>query len=355
MLFTYVYISHPLERIQGWLAHLVKEVWCKPRPHFYLRLLDPEFEQVVRETVKNAKSKDYLWKPIRRIHNLCRDQLSAAQRVELAKWIDNNNNIEALCVGSPGVSPVTYTDIAQINSQLANELHEFCTNLWTAVRKLQPVTDRLGTLGEHFDEFKKANRTGICPFCGISRMEGVFSETQEDYDHYLPKGKYAFNAVALKNLAPICDKCNKKYKLQQDPLYKEDGGRRKAFYGYATAGQSINFNITLKPANGKPIDSMNLCPENIELEITAPGKDEELAGWIEVFKIEKRYKDLCCGTDAGGRYWLEQVLGEMKLIGATPADALAAVERAASTQRWADANFLKLPFLEGCRTAGLIR
>jgi hypothetical protein len=186
-------------------------------------------------------------------------------------------------------------------------------------------------------------------------MEGIFGSTQEDYDHYLPKGKYAFNAVAMKNLAPICDKCNKKYKIQQDPLRKQDGVRRKAFYGYAAANSGINFSITLAPVNGALIDPGSLCPENIKLEITAPGREEELEGWKEVFKIEERYKSLCCEGDTGGSYWLEQVLGEMKLKGVTPADALAATQRAASVSRWADVNFLKLPFLEECRTAGLIR
>jgi 5-methylcytosine-specific restriction endonuclease McrA len=355
MLFSYVYVPHPLEKLQNWLEHLVKEVWCKPQKRCSLRMLEPEFRKVLLDIRKNARRQDYLWKPICSIHDLCRDQLSDEQRANLAKWFDDNNNIEALCSGSHGVSPITYEKIALINAQLARELKVFCTNLWSEVRTRKPVTDLIGTLRDHFKEFRKANHKGICPFCGIARIEGVFSSTQEDYDHYLPKGSYAFNSVALKNLAPICDKCNKKYKLQQDPLHKQDGNRRKAFYAYAVADVEMYFSITLAPANGGPIDPSNLCPDNIVLEITAPGREQELEGWKELFNIEQRYKDLCCEGDTGGSYWLELVLDEMKSKGITPTEAIAMMKRYASISRWADANFLRVPFLEGCQAAGLIR
>lgn len=172
------------------------------------------FRKLFARRLEGQKN-DYLWMPIRNIHNICRDQLSPAQRLDLAKWFDDNNDIEALCAGSPAVTPKTYKDIAIINAQLAVELEKFCTNLWCKVRKLGPVKDCIGTLGQHFIEFRKINQTATCPFCGLVRLEGIFSSTQEDYDHYLPKGIYAFNAVALKNLAPICDKCNKKFKLKK--------------------------------------------------------------------------------------------------------------------------------------------
>jgi hypothetical protein len=354
MLFSYIYVPHSLERLQAWMTHLVKEVWCKPQQRFSIGLLDPEFQKVVRESKRNAKSQDYLWKPIKTIYNICRDKLTPAQRADFAKWFDNNNDIEGLCSGRQGVSPVTYKMIAQIDPLLASKLEEFCTNLWSEVRKRKPVSDRLGTLADHFREFRKANRTAVCPFCGIARIEGIFSSIQEDYDHYLPKGTYAFNAVSMKNLAPICDKCNKKYKLQHDPLHRQ-GVRRKAFYVFSTEASGIELCITLVPTNGAPIKPQSLCPENIKLDISAPGREEELEGWKEIFKIENRYKDLCCEGDTGGSYWLEQVLGEMKYEGKTPAEALATIRRAATASKWADANFLKLPFLDGCQKAGFIR
>jgi len=356
MLFNYVYVTHRLEKLQNWLEHLVKNVWCDPKPHFYLRLLEPELQKIVRETVKNAKRRDYLWKPIREIHNICRDQLSPQDRLALIKWFDDNNDIESLCIGRAGINPTTYTDISKINAKLAKELETFCTNLWCKVRKLKPVQARIGTLSGHYKEFRNINKTATCPFCGLVRLEGTFSSTQEDYDHYLPKGTYAFNAVTLKNLAPICDKCNKKFKLKQDPLHtKSKKTRRKAFYAFSTLNSGINLTIAITPIKGASLDHQNLTPANIKINITSPGREEELTGWKELFKIESRYKDVCCAGDTGGSYWLEQVLGEMRLHGKTPADALYNIQRAAAESKWADTNFLKIPFLDGCRDAGLIR
>lgn len=354
MLFTYTYVPHPLERLNGWLEGVVKGVWCNPQPHCQKELIEPEFRQVVIEIDQNARTHDYLWAPICRIHDICRDQLTPAQRVDLAQWFDANNDIEGLCLRKPGIAPMTYKAIARINAQLAQELEEFCTKLWSEVRNRKAVTERLGTLSEHFKEWRKVNRTGTCAFCGLARIEGIFSSIQEDYDHYLPKGIYVFNSAALKNLVPTCDKCNKKYKLQQDPLHK-DGARRKAFYAYAAPGHIINVRITLSSVDGIPIDPENLCRENIRIELTAPGREEELEGWKEIYRIEERYAGVCCEGDTGGTYWLEQVLDEMIDPGKSQIEQLAKVIRAASASRWADANFLKIPFLEGCQRAGFIR
>jgi 5-methylcytosine-specific restriction endonuclease McrA len=355
MLYNYQYVPHKLEKLQQWLKHLVKDIWCTPKPRFTLTMLSPEFRQVEKEIFKASRKNDYLRGPIRKIHNLCRDKLSAKQRSDFSKWFDNNIKIESLCEGRADISPVTYEDIKALNTNLARELEAFCTNLWTEVRKLKPITDRLGTLEEHFKDFRKLNRTAICPYCGISRIEGEFSDIQEDYDHFLPKGTYPFNAVALRNLAPICDKCNKKYKLQKDPLHNQTGLRRKAFFSYAAVNSSIKFNLQLVPIGASPIDPQKLLPANIQINITSPGKAEEIEVWKEVFEIEQRYKDICCQKESGGNYWLEQVLGELKFKGNNPAQALATIKRAASASKWADVNFIKLPFLEACDAAGLIR
>jgi len=355
MLFTYIYVPHPLERLNVWLESVVKGVWCKPQPQCHLGLIDGEFREVVIEIQKNATSKDYLWGPICRIHDICRDQLSAAQREGLAKWFDDNNDIEGLCIGKRGISPITYATVAEMNLQLAQELREFCTNLWSEVRNRKPVTDRLGTLHEHFREWRLVNRKAICSFCGLARIEDAFSSIQEDYDHYLPKGVYAFNAVSLKNLVPICDKCNKKYKLQQDPLHK-NGARRKAFYPYAVPGHVINVKITFSAVDGARLDLLNLLYDNIEIELTAPGLEDEIRGWKEIYKIEERYKGVCCENESGAAYWLQQVLGEIPMsLGWSPMEALQRVIRVASASPWAETNFLKIPFLEGCQKAGFIR
>ncbi|NIE61264.1 MULTISPECIES: hypothetical protein [unclassified Burkholderia] len=354
MLFHYEYVSTRLEKIEEWLSHLVKEVWCKPTKSFYLRRLLPEFQQVVRETVKSSRGTDYLFGPIHSIHNICRDKLTEADRTKLASYFDQNIDILALCCNQKGSIPATYDDIKLLNPDLAKHLYEFCVNLWSEVRKRKAVTDRLGTLSEYFREFSDKNRKRICPFCGISRLDGVFSSIQEDFDHYLPKGKYPFNSISTRNLAPICDKCNKKYKLQQDPIHNEQGGRRKAFYSYSKKDPRIQLKIKLTSIDGQPIDARNLQPGNIQLHLTSTTHQTEIESWKEIFHIEARYKAICCEEETAGYYWLQQVLGEMREAGKSPEEALTAIKRAAIS-KWADLNFLKIPFLDACHDSGLVR
>lgn len=321
-------------------------------------MLTPELRQVVAEVAKASRKNDYLRGPIHEIHNLCRDKLSSDERATLLRGFYSNINIQAICAGCPGMSPVTYKSLATINADLALKLEEFCTNLWKHVRGLKPVTNVVGTLPEHFKQFRHINKTSICPYCGISRIEGVFSDVQEDYDHYLPKSVYPFNAVTMSNLAPICDKCNKKYKGQKDPLHDQQGKRRKAFFSYSSLPSQIKIRMSLIHGGGPTIDPLNLQPTEIAIVLEAPGRTEEVEGWKELFGIETRYKDICCegsAEGAGGRYWLELVLGEMKFEGFQPAQALAKVRRSAAVSKMAELNFLKVPFLDACDAAGFIR
>jgi hypothetical protein len=49
----------------------------------------------------------------------------------------------------------------------------------------------------------------------------------------------------------------------------------------------------------KTKDITKLLPNEIGLQITAPGRVEEVETWKEVFGIEERYKDKLCGKNGG--------------------------------------------------------
>lgn len=153
----------------------------------------------------------------------------------------------------------------------------------------------------------------------------------------------------------MCHECNSSYKLQKDPLRHIDPlhkaknrKRRKAFYSYATAAPGIAIDLTLSTANIN-----KLCPSDITLTITAPGRDEELESWKDVFGIEERYKAKCCNKN-DGIVWLSRVVEENENYGLTPQQMLEAEIRAAENKPWSDANFLKKPFLLACQEVGLI-
>ncbi len=285
---------------------------------------------------------------IRRIFDLFK-KLPQTQRQQIVRWYDNNNDIEALCANDPHKGPGTYSDIKAINADLGEALKKFCQNLFTDVMHLKAVTSRTAEIGAHYNAFVTENDEGKCPYCGYGDIKGPNRSIREAYDHFLPKGTYPFNSVNFKNLAPMCHECNSGCKLQKDPLHKKNSGtRRKAFYSYAAAAPGISIDLTLSTA-----DIDKLCPSDITLNLTAPGRDEEVESWKEVFGIEERYKAKCCARN-DGKYWLIQALDECANAGKTPQEILQKIERNAEANPWAEANFLKKPFLQACQNAGLI-
>jgi hypothetical protein len=207
---------------------------------------------------------------------------------------------------------------------------------------LKAVTNRTAEIDSHYDAFVKANDEGKCPYCGYGDIKGQYNTKREAYDHFLPKGIYPFNSVNFRNLAPMCHECNSSYKLKKDPIVS-NATRRKAFYSFATIASGISLEITF--ANS---DIDQLCPANITLTVTAPGRDEEVGTWKDVFGIEERYKAKCCGNN-DGKVWLSRVIDECENYGLTAKAMLEAELRVAENKPWSDSNFLKKPFLLACQ------
>jgi hypothetical protein len=150
----------------------------------------------------------------------------------------------------------------------------------------------------------------------------------------------------------MCTECNSAYKLQKDPATnvdpitrKKSGTRRKAFYSYATVASGITVSMILKSN-----DVANLHPRDIELEIVAPGRGEEVESWKDVFGIDERFKAKCCASN-DGKAWLVQVIDEAANVSLTPKQMLAAKRKSAAAKPYVDANFLKIPFLAACENA----
>jgi hypothetical protein len=354
MLFNYRYVNNSIERFQVYLDHLVKDVWCEAAGTFSLDLLHPELQEIV-EAISNDESitKDHLDGPIRRIYELFKTQLTAEQRQQVSRWYDNNNDIEALCACSPDKQPATYADIRAICADLEKALKDFCKSLFSEVIGLKVVASRIGDIDAHYEAFIKENSAGKCPYCGYGDIKGLHHTRREAYDHFLPKGTYPFNSVNFRNLAPMCNECNSSYKLAKDPTRNIDpisrrvGDRRKAFYSFSTDAAGITVTITVNTE-----DITNLEPNDIDLHITAPGRDEEVEAWKDVFGIEERYKAKLCSKN-DGKAWLVQIIEEAANVSLTPTEMLAAKRKTAGVQPYVDANFLKMAFLTACQTANI--
>lgn len=362
MLFPYQFVPHRIETLQVWINHLVKEVWCQAATDFSLALLHPDLRAVVEEIynteedITRGKTGDWLHGPIKRIHQIFQHQLTSDQRQQVSAWYDNNNDIEALCSCDPARVPVTYTELRAIRADLADEIKAFCISLWSNVLGLKAVRSRVGEIDEHYEAFVAVNKAGKCPYCGYNDIKGTNHTRREAYDHFLPKGIYPFNSVNFRNLAPMCHECNSSYKLQLDATHhidpisrKSTGARRKSFYTYAAASPSISISLSLNTQ-----DVMKLSPDEIDLNLSSQGRDEEVEAWREVFGIDERYKAKCCAEN-DGKAWLGKVRDEHQNYGLTPEQMLAAEIRSAESRPWSDSNFLRKSFLEACLSAKVVR
>lgn len=360
MLFNYCYVEHSIEKFQVYLDHLVKEVWCKAVGDFSVDLLHAELREIVlaiydtEEDTKRGKVKDWLYGPIKKIYDLFKN-LDPAQRQQISVWYDHNNDIEALCACDPGKPPATYADIRVINANLETALKDFCKSLFTDVIHLNTVASRIGDIDSHYKAFVTENKEGKCPYCGYGDIKGIHNTRREAYDHFLPKGTYPFNSVNFRNLAPMCHDCNSSHKLAKDPTRHIDpvsrtpgGTRRKAFYSYATVASGITITVTLKTK-----DVTKLRPNDIDLQLTAPGREEEVESWKDVFGIEERYKAKFCGKN-DGKAWLEHIVEEAENGDLTRDQLLAQALRAADRSPYDSANFLKKPFLIACKSSNII-
>jgi hypothetical protein len=214
---------------------------------------------------------------------------------------------------------------------------------------------RIGEIDAHYTAFATENTEGKCPCCGYGDIKGVHHTHREAYDHFLPKGTYPFNSVNFRNLALMCHECNSTYKLAKDPtrhidpISRKTGGTcRKAFYSYAVVASGITVTVTLKTK-----DVTNLLPNDIDLQLTSPGRLEEVEAWKEVFGIEERYKAKFCGKN-DGKAWLEHIVEEAENGDVTREQLLAQALRAAERSPYDSANFLKNPFLTACKDAKII-
>lgn len=365
MLFTYRYLkNHRIEQLQNWLDYLFIEVWCKAEEGFDISKLDgcPMLKAVVEEFYNSRSIGGKLFNQMLEDVYKTLIDWTEAEKTALAESYCSNNDIEALCEGKAGVHPLTYKEMAQKDEALAQKLKQFYKALYTDIIYLTPITSRIGKIDEHYRDFVKENDEDRCPYCGIHSIKGQYVSKREAYDHFLPKDIYPFNSVNFKNLSPMCHECNSTYKLAKDPLYlghrdplfDQEDRRRKAIFPFCNSAPVIEIKIEI---NSHDIQQLN--PEEMDLTFESVGYEEQLNVWKDIFGVEERYKATCCGKN-DGEYWYFQILEELDGFDnaidrhSKLQERMNNLRRRAAKYPWADLNFIKLPFLEGCERAGLL-
>ncbi|MCK9200340.1 MAG: hypothetical protein M0P59_12895 [Gallionella sp.] len=353
MLFPYKYVPHQMEKMQEFVDFIFHEVWCKAPIglvfHPDLFSGNPDLKEVITEfgfSAQAAERGKAFYKDVKAIYELFAPL--SAQEIDLFKlWYQGNNDIEKVCANDPTVQLARYADIAVSYKDLSEQLANFFKELYSqSLLDLAALRAKIGKIGDHYQTFTSINKTGKCPFCGISDLKGPNRSKREAYDHYLPKALYPFNSINFCNLAPACHECNSVYKLSQDPAHNA-AGRRKAFYPYAKVCSGIHVSISLKTA-----DIDRLTPADVQLNFGPTDVHEEIETWREVYGIDERYKDKCCSNDA--KDWLEEIRIFQDAHGIAPTAYLATVQQQTQNAPVANSNFLKKAFLEGCQSAGLL-
>lgn len=353
MLFPYTYVPHQMEKMQTFIDFIFHEVWCKAPTsgHYCLDLFvaSPDLHKVMTALhYDDGKGAMFFAGHVERIYGLF-SALTAAQISQLQKWYRGNNDLEKVCANDPAVSLTRYKDVIFTHPILGKQLAAFFRGLYdNSILGLSAIKGEIGDIKDHSKKFFEKNKTGKCPFCGISDLKGIHHTRREAYDHYLPKYRYPFNSINFRNLAPACHECNSTYKLSKDPVHNP-AGRRKAFNPYKAAGYAVQIGVILQHA-----DIDRLKPADITLQFGPVALAEELDTWKEVYGIEERYKAKLSGEN-DGKYWLAQVMDEWKEDGRDPAEFLSALARQTRNRPFAECNFLKRPFLEACEIAGLFQ
>lgn len=291
MLKPIVYKYHTISKGQSFVNYLFLEIILNNRvlekeDHFSLNLVIDKYKCII----DNINDK-YLLDHIILLYDQCKN-LNSIQRKVLRRAVYNNNKIEQLCKGE--IEPVTYREISLIDENLSKELQELFGQLYKSVIDREPFYSIYG----HKSDFYKqiiGNET-ICCCCGVGTMPNKHQNPVGALDHYFPINHYPFSSINFKNLVPICDICNSKYKTQKDTLFeittKTKKGKKihnikkyKAFYPYSTEYEIIDVSVSI--TNN---DLSNLTKEDISIEYTLPNCEAEIVNWERLFNVSEIHK-----------------------------------------------------------------
>lgn len=222
--------------------------------------------EVHRETMRRRTG---LRNRISAYDNALRGLPRADRDIILAAATDQNR-IEDLLSGTSNCNPI---------GALHENVHEPVERLFDFAFELLSA---LELRDRHYEGIYDAAAEHICPFCGLEYFDAPGTR-REDLDHYLAKSRYPFAAVNLRNLVPMGNKCNAKYKHAKDLLYREDGTRRVALDPYNHTAISVGLDES-EPFGGSsghiPRWVVGFVPES-----------QAIQTWDEVFSVRERYRE----------------------------------------------------------------
>ncbi|MBZ9816519.1 hypothetical protein [Mesorhizobium sp. CA7] len=198
----------------------------------------------------------------------------------------------------------------------------------------------LGLRDQNYQRVYNALQHKVCAFCGVEILDAP-GQKREALDHYLSIALYPFAGTNFRNLTPMGNKCNSRYKLQQDIILDALGNRRLCCDPYNSP------ELTLSLANSRPFEGeqVNLirCPD---WDIQWIGGDPaKLQTWEAAFNISTRYR--ASSLNPNFRSWMDHFgrwAAQTDRPAGTPADLRDTLREFAETavpEGWSDSAFLK--------------
>jgi len=285
MLYTYVDIDHPIKQLQDNICYYFERLFdVEPVPYDINIVLQADFITLINSS---NKFKDYLKDVAEKYCDLPDDQ-----KIIVKKAYSNHLNIENLC-NDTTLEVVKYTEI--VNEDFRKLLKEFLTWLWDSYDSLpQALRNEYKDVQDHFNEFKKAQRGKVCPFCGINGLKPPTDRKRRNaYDHYIPKAMYPFVSINFKNLFPACHECNSDEKKEYDTPLK-NGTRHKIIFPFDNTYTIDDIFIHISPKERFDQATLSTLLSNIDWEIDFTlnnGTIDMYDAWDDIFQIKTRYKE----------------------------------------------------------------
>ncbi len=239
------------------------------------------FPEWFRPVVENSPG---LEKKFKELHKQIKTR-NKRTRTLLVATLDNHESIEDLCQ-DPNVV-VLKTKALPRKLRIAVEEVTDCLFEET-LKKSKTAQDQLGLqvncLSDHYQNFRA--QVMICPFCGLESYPASLGEGRSAYDHYMSRAQYPLVAASMKNLVPMCDRCNgARNKGNKDVLHEDNGQRRCAYYPYARCS---GIELRAMCTGQGTVDMLS------DWEITVipadPDENEEVTTWMDIFRIKERYE-----------------------------------------------------------------
>ncbi len=202
--------------------------------------------------------------------------LGDAEREELSVCLTQQNDL-----------PEVFSSLAA-PSAIAREPPALRLQLVSLFEKAFELLTDLGIRDRQYRKVYDHVKAHVCGFCGIEPLSALVpGSPREHLDHYLAASLYPLAGANMRNLAPICGRCNTAFKKTKDILRGTGGAPRRCFDPYG--GQQVQVSLLDSHPLRGPVRGVE---QLTDWNISFVGADSDRVDtWIDVFDVRRRYRD----------------------------------------------------------------